>query len=927
MRMPPASRHALRAGAAILAVALAAGCGQDNPDKLVASAKDFIAKQDYKSAEVQLKSALQKQPERGEARYLLGLATLETGDYATAEKEFRRALDYKYSPDAAYPQLARALALQGEHRKLVTELAAVRPQNAAARARLQTELGYAYLALGQVKEARAAFATALADQPGDPAARVGEARLMAAEGNLDGAMKRVNEVLAQSPGLAEAALLKGEIHSARREHEAAVGAMREVVKTQPLNGGARFAIGMLLIEAGKLDEATAEIDAMKKAVPRDMRSRYLEALVLFRRNEPAKAKDAIDQVLRAAPDHGPSLVLSGAIDYQLGQLGTAENALRKALARQPQNTYARSLLAAIYLRLGQPGRAEEVLEPGLRQAPNDPQLLRVAGEVAISNNDARKAREYYERASAVSKTDAGVRARLGSVKFATGDTEGALKDLETASEMDPAAVQADLAIVSAHLNKREFDKALAVADRIVKKQPKSPMPPNVRGIVLSAKGDRKGARASFEQALALQPDYLPAARNLARLDIADKQPDAARKRFESIVAKDPKNEQALLGLAEVLAATGATRAEVAAAIDRAVTANPASVRARLAAINLQLQSNDAKAALAAAQAASAAIPENPQIVEALGRAQLAAGETQQAVSTYSKLAALLPQSPAPLVLLARAQAAAKDYDAAAQTLRKALALQPTQMDALQGLLAVQIAAGKPEEALAEARALQKARPKDPAGFVLEGEVHLAQKKTSEAIVAYSEALKRQAAPAIAVRLHRLLAAANRAPEADALAARWLKEHPKDAVMRLHLAERDLARKDYKAAARGYRELLALQPDNALVLNNLAWALAQQNDPAALGYAEKAYALAPNSPAIADTLGWMLVERGDAKRGTEILAQAARAAPNAAEIRLHYAKALLKAGDKSAARKELEAVSAAAGESPFKAEAADLLKNL
>jgi FimV-like protein len=113
----------------------------------------------------------------------------------------------------------------------------------------------------------------------------------------------------------------------------------------------------------------------------------------------------------------------------------------------------------------------------------------------------------------------------------------------------------------------------------------------------------------------------------------------------------------------------------------------------------------------------------------------------------------------------------------------------------------------------------------------------------------------------------------------------------------------------------------------VAMNNLAWSLAQLSDPAALGYAEKAVALAPNSPAIADTLGWLLVSRGETKRGTEILAKAAAAAPNALEIRMHYAKALMKSGDKSGARKELEAVAAAQGESPLKAEAADLLKQL
>jgi FimV-like protein len=72
---------------------------------------------------------------------------------------------------------------------------------------------------------------------------------------------------------------------------------------------------------------------------------------------------------------------------------------------------------------------------------------------------------------------------------------------------------------------------------------------------------------------------------------------------------------------------------------------------------------------------------------------------------------------------------------------------------------------------------------------------------------------------------------------------------------------------------------------------------------------------------------MLVEQGDVKRGVEILAQAAAAAPDVLAIRMHYAKALLKDGDKANARKELQAVSSASGESPLKAEAAELLKQL
>jgi len=916
--------------AAFAVAALVAGCSADSPDKLVASAKDYIAKRDLRSAEIQLKTALQQEPTRAEARFLLGQVLFEAGDYASAEKEFRRALEYKYPRETVYPPLARALLRQGnvdDVRKAIGELREVTLAEPAAQAALKTELGYAYLALRQPNDARAAFAEALAAKPGDPAARIGQARLLGADRDLDGAMKVAEEVLAQSPGLPEALLLKAEIHLARGERDAALATLREVVKAEPRNGNARYTIVALLVETKQFDEATAELDAMRKALPRDLRVRYLEGLIAFRRGEPAKAKDPILQVLRAIPDHPPSLLLAGAIEYQLGQFSTAEDHLRKVVGRFPGNLYARNLLALTYLRLGQPGRAQETIQPALAAAPKDPGVLRVAGQVAIANNDAKRATEYFERAVAVAKDDPGARIRLGAVRLATGDAEGAMRDLEAAAELDSDAYLADVGLVVAHVSRKEYDQAFAIVDRLAKKQPQSGVPENLRGLVALAKGDRKAARAAFEKALELQPDFLPAAGSLARLDIAEKQPEAARRRFEAIVAKAPTNDQALLALAEIQAATGVPLKDIASTVDRAVSANPSSVQARLAQIGVRTRLKDAKGALAAAQSAAAALPDNPSILQALGVAQIGAGEPNQAVATFNKLATLLPQSPGPLMLAARAHVAKKDFTAASQTLQKALALQPGRLDVYRDAIATYIAAGKPEEAIADARAVQKARPKEAIGYVFEGEILITEKKFDQAARAYGEAIKRQPAPLLVLRQRAVLEAAGKRQEGEALLARWMRENPKDAVVPLYLADRDLQSKDYKAAAAGYQKIVAEQPNNAVAMNNLAWSLYELKDPGAVGVAEKAARLAPGSPAVADTYGWLLLESGETKRGTEILGRASKAAPNTHEIRLHYAKALIKSGDKAAARKELEAIAALTGESAHKAEAAELLKQL
>src|SRR5512134_2536272 len=96
----------------VLTAALAAaltGCRGESASDLIRSAREYQAKGDHPAAIIQLKNAVQKQPDNGEARLLLGQSTLAVGDPATAEKEFRRAAEYGQPPSVVTPWIAQAM--------------------------------------------------------------------------------------------------------------------------------------------------------------------------------------------------------------------------------------------------------------------------------------------------------------------------------------------------------------------------------------------------------------------------------------------------------------------------------------------------------------------------------------------------------------------------------------------------------------------------------------------------------------------------------------------------------------------------------------------------------------------------------------------------------------------------------------------------
>jgi thioredoxin-like negative regulator of GroEL len=77
----------------------------------------------------------------------------------------------------------------------------------------------------------------------------------------------------------------------------------------------------------------------------------------------------------------------------------------------------------------------------------------------------------------------------------------------------------------------------------------------------------------------------------------------------------------------------------------------------------------------------------------------------------------------------------------------------------------------------------------------------------------------------------------------------------------------------------------------------------------------------------DTQGWVLVTQGKNARGVELLRIASGLSPQDADIRLHFAKALLKTGDKAGAKSELEAVAVLTQPSSARTEAQQMLKEL
>jgi uncharacterized protein (TIGR03790 family) len=115
------------------------------------------------------------------------------------------------------------------------------------------------------------------------------------------------------------------------------------------------------------------------------------------------------------------------------------------------------------------------------------------------------------------------------------------------------------------------------------------------------------------------------------------------------------------------------------------------------------------------------------------------------------------------------------------------------------------------------------------------------------------------------------------------------------------------RNEHDKAIDRLRRILAVEPDNPIALNDLAYALAEyKGQPKeALPLAEKAYRMA-NQPAIADTVGWIYHLLGEDKIAAPFLERAASGSPTNVDILIHAAIVHAAIGNLPRARAELAA---------------------
>lgn len=622
----------------------------------------------------------------------------------------------------------------------------------------------------------------------------------------------------------------------------------------------------------------------------------LKGLIAMADNHPGIAVDSFRQSLGLAPDTAEVSVGLAQALFRDNQPEEGERTAREAVERHPQFAAAYETLYAYYAAKQSWDKAEELLK------------LWVAKNPKQAEPSLRLAAFYYRRrqpdeAEKVLKSLVDRPSDFPQADLLVGDfhdtlthnLEKALADYRRGESRDHERLQAyqeRVAAVLSQLGRRE--EALKEVEVILAKQPKDLFARSLKVELL----DQMGGVQNLNTAAVVAGELAKEAPANAKVQMLAGQTlltkgnqDQAFAYFQDAAKADSTSPAPQLALARVELVRKNYPAVLQHA-DKALEIHPNDLNARLFRVIALTGTHSYVQAKTEAERLAGDTKDSPQVEMQLGIIALGQGRYSQAEDYFRKLYREGSPNLEPLAGLVNTYEAEHQPDRALELMQTEVQKAPDSAGKAALLVATEEAAGKPDMALAELQKLAQQHPTSADVQVRIAQLQMKHGHLEEALQALQ-------------RAHQL------APDGKGL------------DFAIGNVQDQLGMKPEAVAS--YRKALAKTPDNPLLLNNLAFLLAESggNLNEAQQMVTTAVRKAPNLPQLQDTLAWVEIKQHHEAAALQILAALTKQHPDAVTYRYHYAVALIDSGNRSAAKDQAET---ALSEKP-PAEMATALRNL
>jgi tetratricopeptide (TPR) repeat protein len=801
----------------------------------------------------------------------------------------------------AHVQAADTAAARGDYRSAELELA-IALRSAPRDADTWLQIAEVQLQLGDYESAKHALIEAGTLAAPAPRMAMLRVRIDLAALQADVALRDAAD---HSIPPLDQALFRGRAYLQLNRLADAEGAYRAAIALDPASFQAHLGLADALIRQGQTAPAAQELDQLEAGHPRRAEVWRLRANLLAR----AGRRDQVEQALATAAqlpagqlDRPQTVLLLAALvqsQLQLGHIEAARKSAEQMATISPQAPLTQLMAGDVALAAGDFADATRHLRPLTIMAPTILEAHWALGRSLLAQGELPDSEREFQVILRSRPNDADARRQLAVVRLQMGWPGGAKEILAPLLDATPGDPEAGRLAALADMRLGEPQQAIPPLLRIADSNPQDVRAqlPLIAGYL--SIGATQPADARIAQVLATHASDALALDALGATLLENGEFARAERVLAQALQADSRNAQTQLLRAELGLARGLTAAPLEQ-LEALRRQNPTAVPVHLILAEVDLRAGRSADAMQVLQEIPANGPDAAATQDSIGHVWLDAGRFAQAATCFKAASDLDPRNSNYWVDIAAAATAVNDLKAAGAAVNHALSIEPKSPAAMRALVYIQLRGKLLDPALKTAEAASVALPYSAAAWEVEGDVQLARGAPVAAVLGYDQA--ERLAPSAALALKSFRAQRPKGLEAALRPLlKWLRQHPGDTAVRQALAQAYESAGSYPDAVMQYEVMVDKGYEAPTMLSDLALLYLRLHDPRCVPVARRAYELDPSSAAAADAYGWILAQSGQVAPGLRLL-QATATSPGASgDMRLHYAEALARSGDRKQAR--------------------------
>ena len=454
---------------------------------------------------------------------------------------------------------------------------------------VQLKAGALLLVSGRYDDAKVRADKALAIAPKDVDAHILLSNALAGQTNVDAAIAEAEEAIRLEPTRAGAYANLGELEARRavssprkrpsrrrwswtRKPPLHVFALvsfywntnrraeaeRELTQTlalDPNNVAAHRAMATLTAATNRPTEAEAHL---KKVIELTKSQEAVLALADFyiTHKDQQSARNVLEPLTTTAQPSVDANMKLVALDRASGRSKEAYARVDGILAKDSTQLQALLAKSAMLLEDGKRDEALAAAQQAVQSHPDSAEAFIFLGGVQAARGQPDAAIAAYKDALKINPRASAAHVALAQLSLKTGRASEAVGFAEDALTSNPANADARLALARSLIAKGELARAETELAQLARQFPNSTAVHTQTGVLLARKRDLAGARRELDQALKLDPSSTEAVEASVALDLAMKQPDAARARAKTTADNPNASPSLLLVAGRTYVATG-----------------------------------------------------------------------------------------------------------------------------------------------------------------------------------------------------------------------------------------------------------------------------------------------------------------------------------------------------------------------------------